>query len=207
MEPRYFKDIDTDVVYACVGSMGINGMFRLRQLPAGNSQWEFLVPNSPAWDWVHQRIYRNARVEEVRPDEFPAPLPTIPEIPSGPFPDWRSYFLPQQPIHASAYPRAAEFLKAQKDGMAAVFIVLSEDVYETTLGDGEFHDFDQVSLTEEDAQRHIDQNRSRWNRLHLRTMTIRLDHEVFVFPDFNPELFDRYSAEEVLRALETLLQA
>jgi hypothetical protein len=38
-------------------------------------------------------------------------------------------------------------------------------------------------------------------------MTIRLDHEMFVFPDFNPALFDRFKAEEVLRVLEFQLQA
>jgi hypothetical protein len=207
MEVEYFKDIETDAVYACVGPMAMGGLFRLRNPLASDSQWEFLVPNSPSWDSVHQRIYRNPRVEVARPEEFPSPLPPVPESPPGPFPSWKEHFLPQQPIPSSKYPSVTGLLKkSRSEEKLTVFVVLFEDPYETALGDGEFHYFRGVFLTEADAQRYMDKNRSKGERFYLRTMSIKLDQEVFVFPDFDPELFDHYQAEEVLAALESLLE-
>lgn len=206
MDIKYFKDFDTDTVYACAGPMAVNALFLLRHPLASGRQWEFLVPNSPAWDEIHQRIYRNPRVEEVRPGEFPVPLPPLPETPRGPFPQWKDYFLPQQPLHATRYPSVAGFFEAGKREMVTVFVVLYEDTYETALGDGEFHYFRDVFLTREDAQRYMDQNRKEWERLHLRPMAVQLDHAAFVVPDFNPQLFDHYKVEEVLAALEARLR-
>jgi hypothetical protein len=201
MKVSYFQDIDTDAIYACAGPWGINGMFRLR-----NTQWEFLVPNSPDWNWVHQRIYRNPRVEETKPEDFPGPWPPLPETPPGPFPDRKDYFLPEHPLQASAYPLVTRFLKTQKEDKAVVFVVLFEDKYETMLGDGEFHYFKQVFLTEEEAQRFMDENRSEGESLHLRAMTVKLDHEALTFPEFKQELFDEHKVEEVIKALESLLR-
>lgn len=206
MEVKYFKDIDTDAVYACIGPMGGNAVFRLRRPLASDASWEFLVPNSPIWDAVHQRIYRNPRVEEVSPDEFEPRLPSLTEIPRGPFPEWREYFLPEHPINASQYSSVSKFLKGEEDETATVFVVLHEDRYETMLGDGEFHYLGGVFLTREEAQDYMGQNRGEWSRLHLRTMSVKLDHDVFAFPDFRPERYDRCRAEEVLQALEARLR-
>jgi len=51
----------------------------------------------------------------------------------------------------------------------------------------------------------MDQNRGEWDRFHVRTMSIQLDHGVFVFPDFRPERYDHHKVEEVLEALEAHL--
>jgi len=206
MKVKYFKDIDTDAVYACIGPMGVNAVFRLRRPLASDASWEFLVPNSPIWDAVHQCIYRNPRVEEVSPDEFQPRLPCLPEIPRGPFPEWREYFLPEQPINASQYPSVTKFLKGEEDESVVVFVVLHEDSYETMLGDGEFHYFGDVFLNREEAQDYTDQNRGEWSRFHLRTMSVKLDHDVFIFPDFRPERYDHYKAEEVMEAMDARLR-
>ena len=205
MEAKYFKDIDTEAVYACVGPMGGNAVFRLSRPSASDASWEFLVPNSPIWDAVIQRIYRNTRVEEVSPDEFHPQLPSLPEIPCGPFPEWKEYFLPEQPIHASQYPSVTKLLNGEEDEAVVVFVILHEDSYETMLGDGEFHYLGGVFLNREEAQDCMDQNRGEWSRLHLRTMSVKLDHDVFIFPDFRPERYDRYKVKEVLEALEAHL--
>ena len=206
MKINYYQDIDTDAIYACRGPWGANGMFRLRDPQAKEEKWEFLIPNSPAWDRIHQRIYRNPRVEEIKPEEFPTPLPPLPETPPGPFPEAKDYFLPEKAIQASVYPLLSGFLKGQKDKAAKVFVVLHEDRYETLLGDGEFHDFDRVFFTKEDAERYMDQNRGEWKSFHLREMTIKLDHDILAFPDFAHKLFDRHKVEEVVKALESLLR-
>ena len=87
-----------------------------------------------------------------------------------------------------------------------MFVVLDEDIYETAFGDGEFHYFRDVFLTRHDAQRYMDQNQSEWHRFHLKTMAIKLEHKVFVFPDFQPMLFDHYDVKKVLTALEARLR-
>jgi hypothetical protein len=205
LEVEYFKDFDTDAVYACVGPMGVTAMFRLKKSLAGEPEWEFLVPESPTWDRVHQRLYLDRRwVETVNPHELPAPLPPIPEIPPGPFPHPREYFVPEGPINALEYPSVTGLLKTR--GEVTVFVVLFEDPYETALGDGEFHFFRDVFLNRADAQRYIDQNKSTGEQFHLRTMSIMLDSGTLGFPDFRVELFDRYTVEEVLKTLEAHLR-
>jgi hypothetical protein len=207
VEVKYFKDIDTDAVYACVGPMGVNAMFRLSRPLANDVTWEFLVPSSPIWDAVHQRIYRNPRVEAVTAQESEPPLPPLPDIPRGPFPEWKEYFLPERPIDVSRYPSVGRFLRGQRKGRVTVSVLLHEDRYETALGDGEFHYFQGVFLSGEEAQSYMDQNRGEWDVLHVRTMSIQLEHGKFTFPDFSPERYDRYRAEEVLEALEACLQS
>lgn len=201
MDVKYYQDIETDAVYACVGPMAGDALFVLRQPPSG--EWEFLVPNSRAWDAAHQGIFRNSRVTAVKP-EVSAALPPLPAIPRGPFPEWKEHFLPGKPIPASRYPSAAHFLSSH--GAVTLFVVLYEDTYETALGDGEFHYFKDVFVTREDAQRLLDQKPGEWERLHLRLMTIKLDHGSFAFPDFDARLFDRYEAEQVLAAWEARLR-
>jgi hypothetical protein len=85
-------------------------------------------------------------------------------------------------------------------------VVLSEDIYETNLGDGEFHYFQDVFLTREDAQSYVDRAPAEGERFHLRTMSIRLDSGALSSPDFKIELFDHYTVEEVLKALEARLR-
>lgn len=120
--------------------------------------------------------------------------------------------MPEQPIPSLKYPSVTGLLKSRSEERVTVFVVLFEDPYETALGDGEFHYFRGVFLVKADAQHYMIENRSKGEQFHLkgeqfhlRTMSIKLDQEVFVFPDFNPELFDHYKVEEVLTALESLL--
>ena len=132
--------------------------------------------------------------------------PPLPEIPPGPFPHATEYYKPKRPIGASEYPSVTAFLKAQSDKTATVIVVLFEDIYETCLGDGEFHYFQDVFLTREDAQSYVDRAPAEGERFHLRTMSIRLDSEALGFPDFHVELFDHYTPEDVLKALEARLR-
>ncbi len=208
---QYFRRDNSDTLIACVGTMGFEAMFRLDPTEA-DPKWEFLVPESPTWDFIHQEIYRAHRADRLDPNELPPDLPPLPEIPKGPFPKPEDYVLPEVPIHASRYPAVTEFLKARKDETVTVFVVLYEDGYETCCGDGEFHYFENAFLNREDAQRYMDRGQAAlgpgWQQkvwFHLRTMTVKLAHEVFIFPDFKLELFDRYNVGDVLQVLEFCL--
>ncbi|MBI3915733.1 MAG: hypothetical protein HY322_01840 [Betaproteobacteria bacterium] len=206
MEVEFFKDIESDAVYACVGAWASNALFRLRKPLIGRRRWEFLTPGSPEWDAVHQGIFRNSRASKVSLDEFSYPLPPLPEIPRGPFPEWQDYFAPQKPIRASKYPSVTEFLKSRQGAPVTAYIVLHEDQYETAFGDGEFHYFQDVFLSSEEAQRYMDAHRGEWQQFHPRTMSVQLDRRTLVFPDFAPKRYDHYTPAEVLTALEARLR-
>src|SRR5262249_15361479 len=134
MDVEYFRD-DVETLIACLGTWGAVAMFRLRQ---GDQEWEFLVPGSPTWDEVHQGIYRNMHeYRQVDPAALPSNLPLFPEIPKGPFPKREDYVLPATPILASSYPALTTFLR-RRNGTITVVVMLLEDRYETSFGDGEF---------------------------------------------------------------------
>jgi hypothetical protein len=202
MAVTYYHDIESEAIYACVGAMAGEPLFVMREPPAG--AWAFLVPDSPEWDAAHQGIFRNARVAAVTP-ETAAALPPLPPIPSGPFPEWKEHFLPREPISTAKYPRIARFFAAGRHEQVTLCVVLYEDTYETSFGDGEFHYFRDVFDAREDAERVMAGKRGEWERLHLRTMSVRLDRGAFVFTDFAPQLYDRYKPEEVLVAWEARL--
>jgi hypothetical protein len=204
MDAAYFRDVESDAIYACLGPMGGTAIFRLYE---GVREWEFLIPESPTWDDAHQRIYRNFRVTALRADELSTPLPPLPPIPRGPFPEWKEYFLPKGALlRVSEYPTVARLFKERNASAVTLFVVLVEDVYETAFGDGEFHYFDDVHLFEEDATRDMESKKQEWQRFHLRPVTIALEGETIGFPDWRPMLFDRYEPAKVLSALETRLR-
>jgi hypothetical protein len=202
MDLAHFRDIETDAIYACLGPMGGAAIFRLHE---PTREWEFLIPESPHWDDVHQRIYRNARVVGLPADELTS-LPPLPPIPPGPFPEWKEYFLPKHPLRTSAYPAFARHVEEQRASVVTVFVVLLEDTYETAFGDGEFHYFRDVFVTEGAAVRYAETHAEEWLRFHVRPVAIGVEGGTIRFPHWRPQLFDRYELEEVLTALETRLR-
>ena len=204
MKAVYFKDIESDAIYAPMGTWGSDGIFWLRH---PNGSWEFLSPNSFEWDAVHQQIYRNHRVEVVDIAELAFSLPELPAPPERaeqPFP-WKEQLLPKRPTKASTYPLIKKMLEAKKDRTVTVFVVLDEDAYESIFGDGEFHYLKKLFLAKKDADQYIRRKQSEWKRFHLRTITIKLDGEVLSFESFEARLYDHHKAVDVLRSLERRL--
>lgn len=203
---NYFRS-DSGALIACLGPWAAVAMFRMRP---DDRQWEFLVPGSPTWDAIHQGIYRNMHgYDPVDPGEVPPDLPPLPAVPDGPFPKREHYVLPTEGVESSGYRAVAKLLRDRENGTVTVFVVLCEDGYETSFGDGEFHYFENAFLDKDDAQRYMDrcpsewdQAQRQWYRLHLRTVTITLDHEALAFPGFKLEPYDQYTPVQVLQSLE-----
>ncbi len=201
-EIEYFRDIDSDTLYSPVGTFGIEGIFRL---PRGSNTWEFLSPDSLGWDSVHQKIYRTARVEKIDPAELSFSLPSLPVLTKNNIRSkiWKDNLLPKNKIMASDYPLTKEIIEAKENKQITVFAVLTEDTYDTFLGDGEFHYLKEVFLCKASANRHIKNKHKEGVKFHLRTITIRLDGEAFSFPSFEAYEYDHHKAEDVLKSLES----
>lgn len=204
MQAEFFQDIESDCLYGCLGPMASHGLFRLRASDGRSASWEHLAPDSPEWDSVHQRIYRNHRVTKVEMDRLPAGTPSLPQVPPEPVVDEQKA---PDPIPTSAFPKLHEALTERPDSTLRVHVLLHEDGYESAFGDGEFHYLRGVFPDEEEATAEMERDRGEWDRFHLRTMSIRLDADAdaFAFPDFHLERYDRYTPKEVLEALEATI--
>lgn len=202
----YYRNFDSEALYACVGPFALQGLFRFGRSSKGEAEWVFLVPGSPEWDSVHQSIYLNPRVESVQPAELPAGTPPVPEAPPGPYPKPESHYLPARPVRATEYPAVAALVESQAGQPLRVHVTLSEDLYETRFGDGEFHYLDDVFLSREEATLSADSQDQELSRVHLREISIAIRDGCFDFPLFDHRLFDRYRAEQVLERLEAKLR-
>ena len=205
-DPEYFQSTDTDALYACIGPLAATALFVLVEPKAAHAKWHFLVPASPSWDAAHQRIYRQFHVKTVQLANLPAGLPPLPAIPPGPFPSWQDNFEPRAPVHASQFPLLCHLLAARGPGWSTVVCVLEEDRCETVFGDGEFHYFSAAFLTTEEAHEHAERNAGKYSRFHVRTLAVRLEGEGLVIANMQVELFDRYTAQDALSAVEGLLR-
>jgi len=203
MKVKYYQDFENEAVYA-VSTMGFDGIFRLMNPPHG--QWEYFASGTLDWDALHQKIYRAHRVVVFDPAQYSAPLPKLPEPPKGEktTSSWADQLLPKRPVEASGYPLTRKRLESREDASMTVFAVLHEDVYETALGDGEFHFLEDVFLEKKEAERHMSQKQDKWNRFHLRTITVRLDGGSITFPSYEAYDYDHHKGLEVLNRLEDL---
>lgn len=201
----FLDDLETNDIFACFGKYASDGIFRLR-VSNPRPVWEFVIPSSIEWDSIHQRIYRNFRTTKITSSTELSALPSLPPVPQGPFPKWEDQFLLGEPVRVTKFPLTAATVIEQESGCLKVFIVLYEDTYETSHGDGKFLYIKNVFLSNGDAERFAIANQEEWIEYHFRRMTIKLDKDRFTFPDFALELFDHFGPEEVLETLERYLQ-
>lgn len=116
-----------------LGPHGSGGVLRLSQAGA----WEFLPSGSVAWDGYHQEIYANfrgERLDETALARRGITLPPLSEYRNRPGIAWQDNF-------ASGLPLAdvpEEQLRVLGRGSFPVFLIMSEDAYETAFGDGKY---------------------------------------------------------------------
>lgn len=200
LEIQYYECIESDWIYAAVGPLAFSGLFRIS---AQMKDWEYLIPETPLWNWVHQKIFRNHRADPVAPDKFGFPFPGPPKHPS-PEECQKQLAAQQKPLLSADYPRVAAFLKAQPGQGVEVFVVLYEDRYESMFGDGKFLDFHKVFLLKTEANKHIRESGDGYS---LREVALGLDAETKISAKLQVELWDTHNAEQVVKALEVELSA
>jgi hypothetical protein len=199
---NYFEDWDTDDIFACIGSFGHGGLFRLRNPKGGNKVWEFQIPTGPAFDMIHQRVFRNFRATKILSAEIISNFPPLPDVPKGPFPKREEFYLPKEKAMVSAFPAVARLIGMQIGKFLKVYVVLEEDKYESSFGDGVFHDFKDAFLNEQDGLEFVNANSNNDYVYHLRNMTVEIEQNAFEFPDYKLAIFDHYDPVAVLASLE-----
>lgn len=203
-EIEYYKEDDCIAYDACLPPWGNGGIFRIykRAFDDTTAQWKFLAPHSPMWEAIHQKIYRNYNATQF-PEWEMAYLPPLPDVPSSPHPSRESYYLPSTPLATATYPRAAVWIGKQPLSQAEVPLIVWEDWWESSHGDGVFRYLHGVFTSEQAAQAYMEGKDKYYS---LRRLTVAVVQDQFTFPDFRLDLFDDYKPEEVLKKLESALE-
>ncbi|MEW6279309.1 MAG: hypothetical protein AB1758_11840 [Candidatus Eremiobacterota bacterium] len=184
MQVEWFETFD-GVVVAFAGT----GVFALR-----GSEWHYHPGNSREWDAYHQAVYRNHRAERIEP----AGLPPLPEVPEARM-DWLDNFTRVEdrslrgPLH--------EKVARAPGGRATVYVVLVEDPYETSFGDGLRRDFAGASWSEPPARALMAEREAQGYRCALRTLTLDANGPELRLEDFRLETYDRAQLEAILADL------
>lgn len=181
-------------------------LFSLETRRDGTLYWDFLVPESPRWDAVHQGLFRNFRGDEIVPDTLPAGTPEVPPIPPGPYPGPEAYLLPPFPIPESQHPHVRDAIRSNGDRPIVAYAVLVEDLYETTYGDGLFRYLRKTFADESAARTYMDQRAREMISYEMRKIAICIEDSCFSFPDFQIERCDHHHAADVLAQLDEVIR-
>ncbi len=169
--------------------------------------WKLLETDGEHWDAVHQRIYRNFRVDRISKEDLPRALPPVPDAVPEIQKMVKTKSEQSTPVvfDTNRFPLVAYQLRRTDNPIAHGFIVLYEDTYESLLGDGEFHYPQAFFFTQADAKTYIAEQTGKSMKYHLRYVTIELKGNGLCCPEIQRKMFDHVSAEEVLRLAEVQL--
>lgn len=138
-----------DLIMGFLGLAGIAGVWLMS--PDGDRDWKFCPPGSKSWDRFHQKVYRQHKAEPCDAAGFADRLPPVPH--GDPPPEKYHLHEPPEPIARQAKPGSKLFqYVTAAGGRLPVYVVLCEDLYESGLGDGEFHYFDSAFFDDSTAR-------------------------------------------------------
>lgn len=135
-----------------MGFLGTGGVWR-NFLGSGHD-WRFCPTGSEAWDWYHQKVFRQSKAE---PCDWTEIADRLPPVPDG-VPPPEKYHLrdPPEPEALQAQSGSKLFQHAAAaGGRLPVYVVLYEDCYESIFGDGVFRNFDSAFFDESTADAYI----------------------------------------------------
>ncbi len=204
-EIEYFDDNwDSGKFFVCINRYYIYVADPKDQSP----EWRLICPETDYgyWDALHQRIYRNFRSDPIERKDLPPNLPTppsaaplVPPIPKPP--------APPPVFQSEEFPRVARYMELLTLASTVVYLVLLEDLYETTLGDGEFHYPEAAFISYSEVEAYIaaceqaDEYRE-WHEYHVRRIQIRLQDDILDCPEMEHRLYDHFGARDCLHLLE-----
>ncbi len=229
-QPQYELYRDGDLVLGFCGTAGLDGVYRYRlcrqpilrliRKLLRQDQWKFCPPGTKAWDFYHQKVYRQHRAERCSPADLGGLVPPLPiEFPPPRAPNVLD---PPPPRSRDVLPgsRVYEAVRAFRDARLPVYVVLREDLYESVSGDGVFHDFEAAFLERAEAQSFVatqsddatEEDENSDLRLgiayHIREvyLTVSAGEVVVNSADSQLSPFDRFTREEICNELAKHLE-
>jgi len=192
-----------------LGVMGNEGLM----IHKGADLWEYHPPVSLVWDSFHQQVYRNFKAEALSVEEMERSGVRMPDLAACDVPahgrSWADNFNAEAPF--SAVPRGVlPELRRHAGEEMEVFLVLMEDRYETSFGDGRFLYPTAAFWTRNAAECHMrqlvqnetDPAKREWYQYSLKQVRLLPDDStgaVKAMLDINP--YEHYTIEDVLRLL------
>ncbi len=183
----------------------INGLNIFRLNRHDGMQWEFVIPTSPQWNFYHQAVFYAGRADRITEKELPEGTPAIPEIPKGPFPSRESFYNKEEVFGEDKYPRVYRLLYESENNELDLKVVLSEDLWESSFGDGIFLEFYSVYLDLDSANKVIAKNDNAVN-YELCELKLKLINNEIRFVDYELGTFEEYSMKQVISRLERKLR-
>ena len=198
-----------DLIVGFLGPHGAAGVWR--NFLGSGLDWCFCPPESETWDWYHQMVFRQGKAESCDWAEIAERLPPVP---CG-VPPPEKYHLREPPEPEALQAQPGSKLSrhvAAADGRLPVYVVLYEDCYESSFGDGVFRDFDGAFLDESTARAYIARRSRKWRRTlgfdyHLRPMHLEARGGSLVLNTEGAGLspFDHFTLSQVTDDLATRL--
>jgi hypothetical protein len=195
----YYQDDEADFIHACRGSLAHGGMLRISTPVTTQSHWEWVQRGTGLWDAIHQKIYRNCRATPLQPSGISA-LPPLPDAATEP-----ARYEDPTSFEAAEFPHLSRFLQAEEHATSQFIVVLGEDTYESSMGDGEFHYLEYLCKNAHDAQAYILSKKqlpdSGYSDYHVRSLSLNLKAAV-IHCDLETEVFDHCDLANALKLAE-----
>ncbi len=197
---------------------GSSGFFVRHGTKAENGDWEFVIPGSKRWDALHKDIYWAHHDLSPCQPEISKNLPPIPEIPTYTQIQWKDNFLPLDPLPVVDFPEITKRIQNNPANEAYFWFSLNEDLYETYLGDGEFHYFSgDIFETEQQAVMYIEprnletkrlkEEEHQYGEIHtIRSFSITIDNGFLMPINWEPKGNEDYRIEKIVRKIEETLR-
>lgn len=204
-------DIFSGPVVAFLGDYGLNGVLVYRP----SEGWEFYNTGSTTWDAFHQTVYRNFRADSLTKldlEERGIPYPPVEQYKNQPIINWQDNFTSEISI-GKISPRCLKLIRQWPLNKGIFYIVLEEDEYETSFGDGKFLDLKAAFWDKASAKKYME-NKQRQGVLYRKKSEFWYKHSLksvqAVFDSVNKKLFaelniasyEHYSLDEILNHLE-----
>ena len=194
------------VVGIFLGQWGHDGVLVYRK----NAGWVFCASGSREWDGIHQEVFRNYRADKLTQEQLSRlgiPMPDLEPYRGRPAMRWEDNF----PTSVAADQVPAGVRAQLEAGPRSVNLVLLEDRYETSFGDGKFLYPQAAFWDKAAAEKYVDKIKRdetdpasrEWYEYTLREIPLRIDPErgiVMHGADIGP--YERFSVVDVVCLLQ-----
>lgn len=201
---------------------GSSHYFRLKRDKSG---WNIIPYVTTEWDSLDQYAWNGKEIDATitSNDELPDWLPDIPtleELQAVPSVNWRDMQKEADSFDANNYPYLKKYFIDNNLKVQQLYFALTEDVYESKYGDGTYRYLELASFGKQEiidfvasckGEEHYDYGDGRrgTNYSHIgffKEHTIVFEEGKFYMPDFEPDTFEHYKFNELLKNIEEKLK-